>query len=182
MIVRIKDGKEVLMRKLEQADGKQLHKYCHNLSPSSKQKFSPHPFDWATIQSICNNLDGKTISYIAELLESNEIIAYFIIRLEVSLNDKNRLKPNPIGDEKLCSFAPSVADEYQGRGLGRAMFALIIQKLMDTDRSKVILLGGVQKGNQKAIAYYKKLGFTMEDEFDRNGVKNYSMSLILRHL
>jgi diamine N-acetyltransferase len=181
MIVRLKDRKEVWLRKLEQTDSKQLYTYCHNLSTSIKEKFSPHSFDADSIQHICNQLPNeKTISYIAEIPESREIVAYFIIRLEVSLNDKNRLQTYRVDYEKLCSFAPSVADEYQGKGLGRAMFEFIIRKLMDTDRSKMILLGGVQKDNQKAIAYYRSLGFIREGEFDRNGVKNYTMSMILR--
>jgi ribosomal protein S18 acetylase RimI-like enzyme len=182
MVIRLQGEKEVLLRKLEKADGKLLYDYCANLSLSTKEKFKPHLFEWDTIQDICKNASSKeTDSYIGELLATKQIIAYFIIRFGVSSNDKKRLDSNFDGIKKICSFAPSISDSFQGSGLASILFDFIKLDLINMNVAKVILLGGVQKDNSRAISFYKKMGFLVESEFERYGVINYAMSIALKN-
>ncbi len=61
------------------------------------------------------------------------------------------------------TFAPS-ADAWQSTGLGFAM-ANIEEDLRKKSIRHVILWGGVQATNFKALNYYKKLGYEYIDSF-----------------
>ena len=60
-------------------------------------------------------------------------------------------------------LAPSVSDEYQSKGLGNRLLEVMISKLKEMHRKHLILWGGVQADNSKALAFYEKNGFVPFD-------------------
>ena len=82
---------------------------------------------------------------------------------------------NPVTD---CTFAPSVADSWQGEGLGGTMFSVIRHNLLTNGFQRVVLWGGVQADNLEALAFYEAQGFVRMGEFSRNG-SNWDMMLTL---
>jgi len=75
-----------------------------------------------------------------------------------------------------CEFAPSVADAWQSCGIGNAMFQFILEELKKTDIQRIVLWGGVQADNEKAVNYYLKHGFKQIGQFTHNG-ENFDMVL-----
>jgi diamine N-acetyltransferase len=168
----------IQIRLLKFDDSERLFKYCNELSDLTKSKFSPHEFDEETIENICRNI-GKDDSFrfVAITTDTEQMIGYFIAKHRVSENDKSRFLQNKthLISEECSSIAPSVADDYQGSGVGKALFKFMIDYLREQQKDHLILLGGVQKENEKAIGFYQKMGFQVAGEFDRNGVMNLNM-------
>jgi L-amino acid N-acyltransferase YncA len=174
----LKNTQEVIIRLLQSSDKEQLTAYLQGLSHESKSRFSPHPFDYATIDHICA-MGGKEdiIRYVAET-EDNVLVAYMLIKPGLKESDANRIRGYGLHVDAHtdCSFAPSVADALQGSGLGTQMFYYIKDELKKAGKKRLVLWGGVQGSNYKAIDYYRKTGFRDVGEFDRNG-KNLDMVL-----
>jgi diamine N-acetyltransferase len=168
----------IQIRLLKFDDSERLFKYCNGLSDLTKSRFAPHQFDKETIENICRYI-GKDDSFrfVAITTDTEQIIGYFIAKSGMSENDKSRFFQNKthLIPEECCSIAPSVADDYQGSGLGKALFKFMIDYLREHQKHHLILLGGVQKENEKAIRFYQKMGFQEAGEFGRNGVWNLNM-------
>ncbi|MFJ8849936.1 GNAT family N-acetyltransferase [Streptomyces sp. NPDC102437] len=58
-----------------------------------------------------------------------------------------------------CRFGPTLADDYQDRGIGTLAFPLVTEVARLLGRTRIILWGGVQADNLRAIRYYEKNGF-----------------------
>ena len=72
----------------------------------------------------------------------------------VGLNHETRLKNR----HKATLVGMYVADEYTGRGIGRALVATLLQDAKASGLELVILT--VTDGNRQAFALYEKAGFT----------------------
>ena len=73
-----------------------------------------------------------------------------------------------------CTYAPSVADDWQGRWLGTTLFKYILSDAEKMNFRRIILWGGVQADNERAIRFYLHNGFTILGEFQYNG-NNFDM-------
>ena len=160
---------DIFFRELVAADLDGLLFYLHHLSNETKSRFGPHAFDKDAVITFYN--DDELKGYVAEDKTSNTIIAYAIIKKGILFHDNNRLSGyNYSGIEKdSCTYAPSVADEWQGKGIGKLMFAYIQDNCKNDGIKKIILWGGVQCKNERAVNFYKKVGFVTLGIFEYNG-------------
>ena len=165
---------------LEQKDFEKLHTYLNTLSATTRSRFAPHAFDIATIQQFYLP-ENHNIGFIMMNESEEEIIAYAIIKKGYVLKDKLRLENYgiPLYPETDCTFAPSISDAWQGKGLGKVLFAFIKNELKEQGMKRVILWGGVQALNERAVHFYLKLGFEKSGEFEKNGMNNFDMLLEL---
>lgn len=144
-----------------------LETYLCNLGHNTRSYFGPHAFDTASLIRFYE--DPMNRAYIAT--DENRIVAYAILRQGFLQHDAPRLSSyglqlNPYTD---ASFAPSVADDWQGRGLGKELFYYILNDLSKVNVTRLILWGGVQTANQRAIWYYQQLGFRTLGYFEYHG-------------
>ena len=175
--ITLKNNSRINVRLLQKDDEELLFNYFNQLSAESKSRFGPHLFDQETLMYIVNETVSDISRYIA-LDEQQKIIAYMLIKKGINEGEKYRLTQNNISfDESLfCTFAPSVADAWQSSGLGSAMFGIIENDIRDNTAYKFIILwGGVQASNEKAIGFYQKQGFNQVDSFWYDGKDNYDM-------
>lgn len=110
------------------------------------------------------------------------IIAYFILILGIRDDDAQRyLKLNlPLDAATDCTLAPSVADEYQSQGLGSVLMRQLIVLSRQLGRRRMVLWGGTQATNDRAIRFYHKHGFRTVGEFQEPlGFNNYDMIMDL---
>ncbi len=173
--ITLKNGQLITIRLLNEADGSRLMAYVTHLSAETRQRFAPHSFDKATIEAICAQINGDIVRYIAQTPDG-ELAAYMLVKIGVLPKDAGRMQSYglPTDEQTDCTFAPSVSDRFQGSGLGSIMFEYILADLLRANKKRIILWGGVQAGNEQAIRYYQKLGFTKVGSFDRKGL-NYDM-------
>jgi diamine N-acetyltransferase len=176
MIIYLKNSLPVNIRLINHSDEIKLLHYLNGLSPQTKTYFGPHAFDQETVSFICHDFSDEYIRVVAETTNGQNIIAYAIIKNGFLQHDAARLMGYDLqlNAHTDCTFAPSVADEWQGTGIGAAMLTFIIPMLQQQNKQRIILWGGVQCSNEKAIAFYKKYDFTVLGSFEYNGM-NYDM-------
>ena len=179
MIIQAKNNKQVIVRRLNYDDFDKLVDYLSKLSPETVSRFGPHGFDKKSILNLYENCN-KHKGYIAQDVETLEIIGYSIVKLGYLEHDGFRLQSYGINpdDNTDCSFAPSVADQWQSQGVGNSLFNFMLLDLKAKRIKRIILWGGVQSHNSRAVNYYSKHGFRKLGEFHHNG-PNYDMVLEL---
>lgn len=165
-------GRDILIRLLAREDAHALLSYFENLSVETKKRYAPHPFDRATVDAVCADPgSGGVMRFIAQTRDTNEIVGYALVKLGHIPHDAVRIEGYGVKlDEAEDAFyAPSVADAFQGSGLGSRIFEVIIEKLEAMNIRRLILWGGVQATNSRAVRYYEKNGFVRVGEFEYNG-------------
>ena len=171
MLIKTKNNKDILLKKLQEQDLDQLHEYLQHLSDETKKRFGPHPFDKAAITSFYNS-SRLHQGYIAVDPLSGQLTGYAIIKIGFLAHDSSRLQSYglTLNQTTDCTFAPSIADAWQGCGLGNAMLQFIIADLQQhTNVNRIILWGGVQADNCRAIKYYENNGFKIAGRFSYKG-------------
>jgi ribosomal protein S18 acetylase RimI-like enzyme len=177
VIIKTKNNRQLLLQRLNANDYDKLVDYFYRFSPETLKRFGPHKFDKQSIVELLDHsADYK--GYIVEDTETSEIIAYSIIKTGYLEHDCSRLQSYGITPDNTtdCTFAPSVADAWQSMGVGNSLFNFILSHLKTEGIKRIILWGGVQSDNVKAVNYYVKNGFTIVGEFQYNG-PNYDMIL-----
>ncbi len=177
MIIQAKNNKQVIVRRLNYDDFDKLVVYLSKLSPETVSRFGPHGFDKKSILNLYENCN-KHKGYIAQDAETSEIIGYSIVKLGYLEHDGSRLQSYGItpDDNSDCTFAPSVADQWQSQGVGNSLYNFMLLDLKAKRFKRIILWGGVQSNNTRAVNYYSKHGFRKLGEFQHNG-PNFDMVL-----
>ncbi|QDK78439.1 GNAT family N-acetyltransferase [Spirosoma sp. KCTC 42546] len=174
-------GESIQIRLLEPSDAPKLLDYFTGLSAQTRQYFGPHPFDSETVNTICNTLDPKECARIVALSPEHErILAYVLVSSGATPADVVRYKSLgiDINAETDCSLAPSIADAYQSQRLGNFLMEKALAVAKGMLKKRVILWGGVQARNERAVRYYRKYGFVELGQFETD-VLNYDMYLSL---
>lgn len=176
MLFTAKNKSTVLIRQLIVSDFSNLLVYLQKLHPETRERFGPHLYDLQSIENLYHS-DSYT-GFIALEKDSGNTIAYAILKKGFIDHDLTRLTDygimlNPSTD---YSFAPSVADNWQSQGVGNALFQYVLSFLLVEEARRIFLWGGVQASNQKALHFYRHLGFQTLGNFMHNGL-NYDMVL-----
>ncbi len=91
MIILSKNNHQVLLSKLTMDDFNQLTTYLQRLSGEKRSRFDPHPFDLMSIKYFFES-QNQNIGYIARDVETQEIIAYSIVKYGYITHDSFRLQ------------------------------------------------------------------------------------------
>lgn len=169
-------------RRITADDLENLLLYLHQLSPDTRKRFGPHRFDMDTL-SLLYEKSRDHMGYIAVGENTGKIMAYAILKKGYLEHDRQRLDSYGLQTDHQtdCTYAPSVADDWQGRGIGTALFKYILSDEEKMNFRRIILWGGVQADNERAVHYYLHNGFTILGEFQYNG-NNFDMVYNLPYL
>lgn len=179
--IQLSQGEKISIRLLEPADAPELTAYFNDLSEQTKRYFAPHSFIEETVRHICQTLNpNEIVRLIATPVDEPKIIAYVLLLSGATPSDRARYDALgiPVNPETDCSMAPSIADAYQSRGLGNHLMNTVLTIARSMHKQRIILWGGVQARNERAIQYYRKYGFVDVGQFE-NDVLNYDMCLNL---
>ena len=173
MIIEVKNKSQVCLRRLHSNDHDHLFDYLQGLSAKTKERFGPHGFDKQSVIEFYQH-SNEYRGYIAEDLLTQRIVAYSIVKIGCLQHDRFRLQSYNLllNNQTDCTFAPSVADLWQGYGIGNALFQLILSDLQQKGIKRMFLWGGVQSNNEKAINFYLKIGFKRLGQFEYNGLND----------
>jgi diamine N-acetyltransferase len=178
-------GAPVTVRPLLNSDTAALGAYFLGLSEETTRRFGPHPLDQATADYLCATINVAEALRLVAVVPGpagDEIIAYFILLLDVTKYELARYAQCGIAlhSQTDCTVAPSVADLYQNSGLGSPCFQHLIELARRLGRQRMLLLGGTQASNHRAIHFYAKHGFRTIGSFEYPvGVLNDDMLLEL---
>lgn len=160
----------ILIRRFSLEDAAHLSAYLLGLSAATQQRFAPHGYAVNAIQQFYQQ-DTKLGALIAIDTKQERIIGYAASRQGLFKYDLERYAAyNNLPDAALCmNYAPSVADDWQGKGLGKLLLQETIALARLANMQALVLWGGVQSNNEQAIAYYRKNGFIELGGFVHNG-------------
>ncbi|MBL0882981.1 MAG: GNAT family N-acetyltransferase [Chitinophagaceae bacterium] len=152
-----------------------LLSYFHHLNEETKARFGPHPFTKEALEYHYYHPD-----YMGFLLIENNstfIIGYAILKMGYLEHDLPRLvsyniQPNHATD---VTYAPCLANDWQGKGVGKVLWNHTKKYLLQQQKQRVILWGGVQADNIVAVSYYNKIGFLTIGTYEHNGKNNLDM-------
>jgi ribosomal protein S18 acetylase RimI-like enzyme len=162
--------------------------YLVEASAEMRRFFGPHPYDKATAVGIASTLDpalALRMIATAGAGENERMVAYFILKLEAPGHELERYarSGHPLDERATATVAPSVADDYQNRGLGSALMRATLAVARRLGKTRVILYGGVQAANARAIHLYEKHGFVRVGRFvigeGASAIVNFDMALDL---
>jgi len=170
MIVICKNNRKISIRPLLDKNLDALAIYFAGLSSETLKRYGPHAFDRKSLVEIYSGNTGL-LGYIAIEQDNQSIIAYSVIKPGVIHHDQLRLESYglKINNQTDCTYAPSVADAWQSCGVGNLMFQFILDNLKSKGFRRIILWGGVQADNLKAVNFYRKNGFREVGRFEHNG-------------
>lgn len=168
----LRSGAGATLRFLHDGDAELLGAYFARLSPRTRDFYGPHPFDQETADRLC--LETRTDTELVRLVvtvpddDGSRIIAYFIVGFRMQESDRKRYAARgmPLDDRTDAYLAPSVSDACQATGVGSALMVHLVPWLRGLGRRRLMLLGGVQQGNERAIAFYRKWGLRIVGDFE----------------
>jgi GNAT superfamily N-acetyltransferase len=181
--VQLPQGETVTWRLLRSGDGPLLGRYFQGLGEETRSRYGPHPLDADEARQLCEEIDLRRVWRFVAVADGEppEIIAYFIVKLGVSAPEIGRyaLHLYRLRNRTDVTLAPSVADAYQGQGVGSALMPHLLDVLRRLGKRRVVLMGGVQADNERALAFYRRFGFRQVGSFKTRHHNNYDMILEL---
>ncbi len=178
MTILTKQNKPVTLQKFSKNDLESLLHYLQQLSAATARHFQPHPFYREAVIGFYDEPEHE--AWIAIDPSTNNIIAYTVVKKGYLQHDYPRLQQYgaTIAYNECYSIAPSVTDAWQSVGVGQIVFDHVLDELKKRNAKQLILWGGVQLDNTKAIRFYYKNGFRSLGHFQYNGL-NEDMMLTL---
>jgi GNAT superfamily N-acetyltransferase len=174
-------GDQLRLRPLAATDAPILGRYFLGLSERTKRQFGPHPFDQATADLLCATLAPPHLLRMIAVINGDageQVIAYFILVLTLSEDTLRHYTERgvPLDPQTDCLVAPSVADIWQSRGVGRMLIRQIMQYARRLGQRRMVLLGGVYFTNTDAFRFYQTMGFHIVGSFaNAAGAMSYDM-------
>ena len=166
----LRNGESLLLRALHAGDAPALGDYFAGLSAETQRRYAPHPLTAEHAQELCARIDhDEDLRLLALTREARpRIVAYFILRLGMRPEEQARYAALgiPLDAQTDCSLAPSVADAYQDLGLGSLMMPWLFEVASRLGRKRMVLWGGCQITNARALHFYQKHGFTKVGEYE----------------
>ena len=148
-----------VLRSLRADDGGALAAYFAALSPESKRRFQPHPLTATVAEELCAAASSTALRLVID--RTGKIIGYFIFETVMSVHEATRYRPfgHALETGKDFLFAPSMADAFQNQGLASRAMPHLLGLARQSGARSVVLMGGTQATNARAIAFYEKFGF-----------------------
>ncbi len=180
MKLKSKKSQEFILREISAFDSEPLGHFFESLSVETRKKYGPHPLTKEFAVELCTSKDDSVIRFVLTLVDDKRFVGYFILDFRMPEGILNRYREQGIdlSDGKNPMFAPSIADDYQNTGLASLAMPVIIKAAKDLGAKSLVLMGGTQATNKRAIAFYEKFGFKHICEFEREGL-NYDMRMLL---
>lgn len=138
---------ETEIRHVRPDDLPRVLRYFEGLSPASREKFYPRPFDEAHARHIVGSADGvENVRLVA--VEAGEIVGYCYFESR--------------GEGKDSHVGLGIIDRAQNRGLGQRLMAALIAEARRLGKAGLELC--VFKDNPRACRVYTKAGYTITGE------------------
>lgn len=171
-----------MLRPLEGGDVELLARFLEGLSPITRAFSTFDSYDGAAAQALCDAINRyDKLRFVVENV-AGQIVGLFEFSFGIPEGDVQRYQRYGMAlDERVdCRFGPTLADDYQNRGLGSALFADLVDVARRFGKQRMVLWGGVFAANTRAIRFYEKLGFVRAGSFvGANGQEVIDMVLIL---
>ena len=173
-------GASAVIRPLTSKDVTALGSFLEGLSSRTRHFSTFEGHDVKAAQDLCDAI-GKydKLRFVLEAAP-DKIVGLLEMSLDIPKGDAERYARAKISlsSETDCRFGPTLADQYQNKGLGTSSMAFIVDVARELGKERIVLWGGVREDNESAIRFYEKVGFTHVCECKReDGVTSLDMML-----
>ena len=155
--VGLRDGREVTLREIVEADAPEIVQAFDRLSDQSRyNRFMQHKkqLDDATLQRGVRPRPGHDFAFVATIPAADGIDIVGAAQYVRAGDDKS------MGKGKTCEFAITVAEDWRGNGLAARVLGSLVRRAR-RDRYETIE-GWVIAENAAMLALARKLGFKVE--------------------
>lgn len=162
------DHENLVMRPLLAEDATKLAAFLDNLSEETRRLVD--------FKGNIKGISGKMIEAINKydkqrlVIENSDHRIVGLMELSFGLPEDDIKRYAGYGirlDEATdCRFGPTLADDYQGSGLGSKILPAITDIAQRFSKTRMILWGGVLANNDRAIHFYEKFGFVNVGSFN----------------
>lgn len=160
----------LLLRPLLPEDVAKLADFLAGLSPQSRRFSTFAGYGEAAAQTLCDAIaryDKLRLAVVETSQTDEPIVGLFEYSLDLTAGDISRyanygISLDPATD---CRFGPTLADDWQNRGVGSRLLPAVWEFARRFGRSRVLLWGGVLAENARAIRFYEKNGFRHAGRF-----------------
>lgn len=161
------DGSEVVLRPLTSADADHLAAFFEELSAETRRLSTSDGYDLRAAREPCDAIARyDKLGLVLEEVPSGRVVGLLEFSLDLHPSGIARYRRAGIHLTATdCRFGPTLADDYQGRGVGTRVFPLIADVARRFGKKRIILWGGVLTDNPRAIRYYEKQGFRTVGSF-----------------
>ena len=148
-----------VLRHLAHDDAQALFAFFESLGAQTRRRFQPHAMDLPTSQRLCACAGGATLRLV--VVQDGQIQAYFILEPQVSPHEAQRFRDQGISLEagRDFMFAPAVTDRLQDSGIASQAMPHLLALAGAAGARSLVLMGGTQATNARAIAFYEKFSF-----------------------
>ncbi len=155
-----KHGEELQLRSLRSNDATNFADFLGKLGPETRTRFGPHPLDESTADALCAAQPEAQIQRLV-LCNKQAILGYFILDFAPAEAEQQRYQQAGIhlNFQQEPRLAPCIADHYQNQGFASLAMAELISYCRQRGLKSLVLMGGTQASNLRAIHFYKKAGF-----------------------
>lgn len=169
---------DLTLRELCPTDADALATYFDQLGAETRRRFQPHPLTPAAAIQACAATGRTALRLVIE--HASGLVGYFIVDTVLSAHERGRYAEQGIAltQGRDFLFAPSVHDKWQDRGLASLAMPCIKEVCRAWGARSLVLMGGTQATNARAIAFYEKFGFTRHGGYQTD-VFNHDMRLLL---
>jgi hypothetical protein len=160
----------ISIKPLQKENKQPLLNFYHQLTADSKRNFQPHPFDEASVDSICSTVSKNILYYSVTTFGSSDIVAYAIFKKGFIEHDIHRFQDYPIAlsPRDYFSIALAFADDVSEQNRLQIL-TLLFKEIKKKGAKKIILWGGIHECNQSMLQLYLKSGFRILGEFNHHG-------------
>lgn len=162
------EGETLVLRPLETTDLDELAQFLANLSPETRHFSTFDGYDRAAAQALCDSIARyDKLRFVIQSGASQWIVG--LLEFSFAILEADRLRYTAYGialDSAVdCRFGPTLADDYQGKGLGTLVLPFVKDAARSFGKRRVILWGGVLADNARALRFYEKNGFKALGKF-----------------
>ena len=161
--VRFGRGSTALFRPLERGDVDALAEMLVSFSDQTRRYWNLGSYDRAMALELCDAIGrhDKLRMVAEETFPPFRLLASFEFSFDIPEDDRRRFAAYGVALDAVsdCRFGPCVRDAVQGSGLAHAMMPPTMDIARRFGRSRILLWGGVEQENRRAIRFYEKHGF-----------------------
>lgn len=167
-----------LLRHLAIDDVGALQAFFESLGARSRSRFRPHALDPETTRLVVAAPGRSTLRLV--VTEGSLIVAYFILEPQVSEHEIGRFREQGITLEpgRDFMFAPAVSDRLHNTGIASDVMPHLLRLARAAGARSLVLMGGTQATNPRAIAFYEKFLFKRHGGYQTE-VFNHDMRCLI---
>lgn len=181
--ITLDNGTETTLRPLESNDVDKLSNFLDGLSKETTRLIIAPDSKLPSAKELCDAINKyDKLRFVLETSSnsnSSKVIGLIEYSFGIPERDIERFTAAgyKLNEKTDCRFGPTLADEYQGQGVGDRLFPYVIKIAKKFGKNRIILWGGVLMDNKRAVRYYTKHGFETVGEFSDSGDRMLDMIL-----